>query len=71
MLRINRHDAEQEIIQVWRSLPETMRRTEAHATVFAMKIKDDFPFRYRTRGRFETVRDIVIRYQNLIGNPLS
>jgi hypothetical protein len=71
MARITKNDAEQEIIQEWRALPEIDRRTDWHAASFAKKIKDKYPFRHSGRDRYQAVRQIIIRYQNLIGAPLK
>jgi len=71
MARITKNDAEQEIIREWRALPEIDRRTDWHAAYFAMKIKDKYQFRYGRNDRFQAVRQMIIRYQNLIGAPLN
>ena len=71
MVRINRNDAEQEIIQEWRALPDNERRTGAHAVRFAMEIKDKYPFRPNGFDRYQAAYQFIIRYQILIGAPLE
>jgi hypothetical protein len=71
MARITKNDAEQAIIREWRALPEIERQADSHAAWFAMKIKDKYPFRHSGSGRYHAVRQIIIRYQNLIGAQLK
>jgi DUF438 domain-containing protein len=71
MARITKNDAEQAIIQEWRALPEIERQANSHAELFAMKIKDKYPFRHSGSDRYHVVRQFIIRYQNLIGAPLK
>jgi hypothetical protein len=71
MARITKNDAEQAIIREWRALPEIERQADSHAAWFAMKIKDKYPFRHSGSDRYHAVRQIIIRYQNLIGAPLK
>jgi hypothetical protein len=55
----------------WRALPEIKRQADSHAEWFAMMIKDKYPFRHSGSDRYQAVRKIIIRYQNLIGAPLK
>ncbi len=71
LARITKNDAEQAIIREWRALPEIERQADAHASWFAMKIKDKYPFRHSGKDRYQAVHQIIIRYQNLIGAPLQ
>ncbi len=71
MARITKNDTEQEIIREWRASPDIERKTDAHATWFAMIIRDKYQFRYGGKDRFQAVHQMIIRYQNLIGAPLN
>ena len=65
-----KRDAEQAIIRERLARPEAERQTESHAPVFAMKVKDKFPF--RTSGdRYQAVKAIILRYQTLIAASLK
>ena len=71
MVKITKNDAEEAIIREWRALPEIHRRSDWHATCFAMTIKDKYQFRHSGSDRYLAVRQIITRYQNLIGAPLK
>jgi hypothetical protein len=71
MVRVTKNDAEEAIIREWRALPEVDRRSDWHATCFAMKIKDKYQFRHSGSDRYLAVLQFITRYQNLIGLPLK
>jgi hypothetical protein len=61
MQRIN---AEQEIIREWEALHETQRQTERHAAMFAMAIKDKYPFSY-DGDRYQAIKAIIAKHQSI------
>jgi hypothetical protein len=55
-------DPEREIIREWEALHDSQRRTERHAAMFAMAIKDKCPFIY-DGGRYQAIKAIIGEHQ--------
>jgi capsid protein len=55
-------DAEQEIIREWEALHDSQRQTERHAAMFAMAIKDKYPFSY-DGDRYQAIKAIIAKNQ--------
>jgi hypothetical protein len=60
--RMQRSDAEREIIREWEALHESQRQTERHVGMFAMAIKDKYPFKYNG-DRYQAIKAIIARHQ--------
>jgi hypothetical protein len=59
---MQRSDAEREIIREWEALHESQRQTERHVGMFAMAIKDKYPFKYNG-DRYQAIKAIIARHQ--------
>jgi hypothetical protein len=47
-------EARREIVAEWNSLPASARKTDHQAALFAMRIKDKYPFRSRA-DRYQVI----------------
>jgi hypothetical protein len=66
---MQRSDAEREIIREWEALHVSQRETERHAAMFAMAIKDKYPFKYEG-DRYQAIKAIIAKHQNIKASPL-
>lgn len=58
MAIMKQEEARRLILQEWRNLPPDERQTERRAAEFAMRIKDQYPFRCRG-DRYQVVKGWV------------
>jgi hypothetical protein len=70
MSAIFRRSAEREVIREWNALPAAKRRTEDQASIFALKIRDKYPFAYRG-DRYYAILVAIMEHQFLKGAPLD